>query len=223
MRWNHPELGLLSAGEFIPMAEDNGLIMPISDWMLGAICRDLLAWNATGCPPIQLSLNLSPQYLDRGDFHNKLQRALVQHQISPRQIEVEVTENICIRNPKAAFEQLDKLGQLGVSVAIDDFGTGYSSLSYLHRFPVHTLKIDRSFVMEIHDEKASFPVVLAIIAIAKGLRLNLVAEGVETLTQANYLQNAGCHIMQGYFYYKPLPQSRMVALLAEQAKLPVGH
>ncbi|MFZ2217509.1 MAG: EAL domain-containing protein [Rhodoferax sp.] len=223
MRWNHPELGLLSAGEFIPMAEDNGLIMPISDWMLGAICRDLLAWNATECPAVRLSLNLSPQYLDRGDFHNKLQRALVQHHISPRQIEVEVTENICIRNPKAAFEQLDKLGQLGVSVAIDDFGTGYSSLSYLHRFPVHTLKIDRSFVMEIHDEKASFPVVLAIIAIAKGLRLNLVAEGVETLTQANYLQNAGCRIMQGYFYYKPLPQSRMVALLAEQAKLPVGH
>ena len=223
MRWNHPELGLLSAGEFIPMAEDNGLIMPISDWMLGAICRDLLAWNATGCPNIQLSLNLSPQYLDRGDFHDKLQRALAQHHISPGQIEVEVTENICIRNPKAAFEQLDMLGKLGVSVAIDDFGTGYSSLSYLHRFPVHTLKIDRSFVMEIHDEKASFPVVLAIIAIAKGLRLNLVAEGVETLTQANYLQNAGCHIMQGYFYYKPLPQSRMVALLAEQAKLPVGH
>ena len=217
MRWNHPELGLLSAGEFIPMAEDNGLIMPISDWMLGAICRDLLAWNATGCPNIQLSLNLSPQYLDRGDFHDKLQRALAQHHLSPGQIEVEVTENICIRNPKAAFEQLDKLGKLGVSVAIDDFGTGYSSLSYLHRFPIHTLKIDRSFVMEIQDDNAPFPVVLAIISIAKGLGLNLVAEGVETPTQAAYLQKSGCNIMQGYFYYKPLPQTRMVALLTEQA------
>ena len=217
MRWNHPELGLLSAGEFIPMAEDNGLIMPISDWMLGAICRDLLAWNATGCPNIQLSLNLSPQYLDRGDFHDKLQRALAQHHISPGQIEVEVTENICIRNPKAAFEQLDKLGKLGVSVAIDDFGTGYSSLSYLHRFPIHTLKIDRSFVMAIQDDNAPFPVVLAIISIAKGLGLNLVAEGVETPTQAAYLQKSGCSIMQGYFYYKPLPQTRMLALLTAQA------
>lgn len=217
MRWNHPERGLLSAGEFLPMAEDNGLIIPISDWMLEAICRDLLAWNATGCEGIRLSLNLSPQYLDRGDFYDKLQSALLRHNISPTQIEVEVTENICIRNPQAAIKQLDKLCQLGVSVAIDDFGTGYSSLSYLHRFPIHTLKIDRSFVMEIHDENALFPVVLAIISIAKGLGLNLVAEGVETPTQAAYLQKSGCRIMQGYLYYKPIPQSRMLALLTEQA------
>lgn len=217
MRWNHPERGLLGAGEFLPMAEDNGLIIPISDWMLGAICRDLLAWNATGCQDIRLSLNLSPQYLDRGDFDDKLQSALSQHNISPSQIEVEVTENICIRNPQAAIQQLDKLCQLGVSVAIDDFGTGYSSLSYLHRFPIHTLKIDRSFVMDIQDENAPFPVVLAIISIAKGLKLNLIAEGVETPTQAAYLQKSGCSVMQGYLYHKPLPQSRMVALLTEQA------
>jgi diguanylate cyclase (GGDEF)-like protein/PAS domain S-box-containing protein len=219
MRWNHPERGLLSAGEFLPMAEDNGLIIPISDWMLEAICRDLLAWNATGCEGIRLSLNLSPQYLDRGDFYDKLQSALSRHNISPKQVEVEVTENICIRNPQAAIKQLDKLCQLGVSVAIDDFGTGYSSLSYLHRFPIHTLKIDRSFVMEIHDENAQFPVVLAIISIAKGLGLNLVAEGVETQAQAAYLQKSGCRIMQGYLYHKPIPQGRMLALLSEQASL----
>jgi diguanylate cyclase (GGDEF)-like protein/PAS domain S-box-containing protein len=223
MRWNHPERGLLSAGEFLPMAEDNGLIIPISDWMLNAICIDLLAWNATGCEGIRLSLNLSPQYLDRGDFYDKLQSALSLHNISPTQVEVEVTENICIRNPQAAIKQLDKLCQLGVSVAIDDFGTGYSSLSYLHRFPIHTLKIDRSFVMEIHDENAQFPVVLAIISIAKGLGLNLVAEGVETQTQAAYLQKSGCQIMQGYLYYKPLPQSRMLALLTEQASQSISQ
>lgn len=213
MRWNHPERGFLSAGEFLPFAEENGLMIPISDWMLNAICRDLLAWNTTGGDALRLSLNLSPQYLDRGDFYEKLQHTLIAHNIAPTQIEVEVTENICIRNPQAAIEQLDKLCQLGVSVAIDDFGTGYSSLSYLHRFPIHTLKIDRSFVMQIQDESAQFPVVLAIISIAKGLGLNLVAEGVETAVQASYLAQSGCTTMQGYYYHRPLSHPKLLELL----------
>jgi len=213
MRWNHPQRGFLSAGEFLPFAEENGLMIPISDWMLDAICRDLLAWNRTGCEALRLSLNLSPQYLDRGDFFSKLQQALLQHNIAPSQIEVEITENICIRNPQTAIEQLDKLCQLGVSVAIDDFGTGYSSLSYLHRFPIHTLKIDRSFVMQIEDESAQFPVVLAIISIAKGLGLNLVAEGVETAIQASYLVRSGCTTMQGYYYHRPLSHTKLLELL----------
>jgi diguanylate cyclase (GGDEF)-like protein len=217
MRWNHPERGLLGAGEFLPFAEENGLMIPISDWMLEAICLDLLDWNAVGGEPMRLSLNLSPQYLDRGDFFEKLKDALVRHHIEPSQIEVEVTENICIRNPQIAIEQLDKLCQLGVSVAIDDFGTGYSSLSYLHRFPIHTLKIDRSFVMEIKDDGTQFPVVLAIISIARGLGLDLVAEGVETLGQERYLENAGCQTIQGYLHHKPLPQKRMLELLCAQA------
>lgn len=217
MRWNHPERGFLGAGEFLPFAEENGLIIPISDWMLESICQDLLAWNTTGSDPVRLSLNLSPQYLDRGDFFGKINEALTRYRILPSQVEVEVTENICIRNPLVAIEQLEKLCQLGVSVAIDDFGTGYSSLSYLHRFPVHTLKIDRSFVIEILDDGDQFPVVLAIISIAKGLGLNLVAEGVETLAQIRYLEKSGCHIMQGYYYHKPLQQQRFMALLREQA------
>ncbi len=216
MRWNHPDRGFLSAGEFLPFAEENGLMIPISDWMLNAICRDLLAWNTTGGDALRLSLNLSPQYLDRGDFYEKLQHTLVSHNITPTQIEVEVTENICIRNPQAAIEQLDKLCQLGVSVAIDDFGTGYSSLSYLHRFPIHTLKIDRSFVMQIQDDSAQFPVVLAIISIAKGLGLNLVAEGVETAVQASYLAQSGCTTMQGYYYHRPLSHPKLLELLQEQ-------
>jgi diguanylate cyclase (GGDEF)-like protein/PAS domain S-box-containing protein len=223
MRWNHPVRGFLGAGEFLPFSEDNGLIIPISDWMLEAICVDLLAWNKTGGEPIQLSLNLSPQYLDRGDFFDKLKEALQRHKIDPAQIEVEVTENICIRNPQTAIEQLNKLCQLGVSVAIDDFGTGYSSLSYLHRFPIHTIKIDRSFVVEIQDQSSSFPVVLAIISIAKGLGLKLVAEGVETLTQVNYLERAGCRIMQGFHYHRPMSQARLLALLGEEAKLAPLH
>lgn len=220
MRWNHPERGLLGAGDFLPFAEENGLIIPITDWMLEAICLNLLDWNASGGESVRLSLNLSPQYLDRGDFFDKLRNALAHHQIKPSQIEVEVTENICIHNPQIAIEQLNKLCQLGVSVAIDDFGTGYSSLSYLHRFPIHTIKIDRSFVLEIQDDNSKCPVVLAIISIAKGLNLNLVAEGVENPVQARYLENSGCNTMQGYLYHKPLPQEKMLELLRDQTKLP---
>jgi diguanylate cyclase (GGDEF)-like protein/PAS domain S-box-containing protein len=220
MRWNHPQRGFLSAGEFLPFAEESGLIIPISNWMLEAICRDLLEWRVCNGEDLRLSINISPQYLDRGDFFEKLKNALIRHKISPSQIEVEVTENICIRNPQVAIEQLEKLCQLGVSVAIDDFGTGYSSLSYLHRFPIHTIKIDRSFVMEIQDPDAQFPVVLAIVAIAKGLGLNLVAEGVETETQSRYLEDAGCRIMQGYFYHRPKQQVSLIELLRFQA---AGH
>jgi diguanylate cyclase (GGDEF)-like protein/PAS domain S-box-containing protein len=216
MRWNHPQRGFLSAGEFLPFAEESGLIIPISNWMLEAICEDLLEWRACSGDALRLSINISPQYLDRGDFFEKLNQALIRHQIPPSQIEVEVTENICIRNPQVAIEQLEKLCQLGVSVAIDDFGTGYSSLSYLHRFPIHTIKIDRSFVMEIQDQNAQFPVVLAIVAIAKGLGLNLVAEGVETDVQVRYLENAGCQIIQGFYYHRPMPQAQLLALLHVQ-------
>jgi diguanylate cyclase (GGDEF)-like protein/PAS domain S-box-containing protein len=216
MRWNHPQRGLLTAGEFLPFAEDNGLMLPISDWMIGALCRDMLQWNASGGEAIRLSLNLSPQYLDRGDFFEKMRGALVRYGISPAQIEVEITENICIRNPQYAIEQLNKLCQLGVSVAIDDFGTGYSSLSYLHRFPIHTIKIDQSFVKEIHDEQGHYPVILAIISIARGLGLHLIAEGVETDVQARYLKANGCLTMQGYFYHRPIALPHFIAVLKEQ-------
>ncbi|MDP3670475.1 MAG: EAL domain-containing protein [Telluria sp.] len=216
MRWNHPERGLLTAGEFLPFAEDNGLMLPISDWMLGALCRDLVQWNAAGGESVRLSLNLSPQYLDRGDFFEKMRGALVRYGISPAQIEVEITENICIRNPQYAIEQLNKLCQLGVSVAIDDFGTGYSSLSYLHRFPIHTIKIDQSFVKEIHDEQGHFPVILAIISIARGLGLHLIAEGVETEVQAGYLKANGCLTMQGYLYHRPISLPNFLRVLQEQ-------
>lgn len=216
MRWNHPQRGLLSAGEFLPFAEENGLMLPISDWMLGALCRDLLLWNEAGGDTIRLSLNLSPQYLDRGDFFEKMRGALTRYGIAPAQIEVEITENICIRNPHYAIEQLNKLCQLGVSVAIDDFGTGYSSLAYLHRFPIHTIKIDQSFVKEIHDENGHYPVILAIISIARGLGLHLVAEGVETEVQARYLQANGCATMQGYLYYRPMSLTSFIHVLHAQ-------
>ena len=223
MRWTHPTRGLLSAGEFLPFAEENGLMLPISDWMIGALCRDMLQWKAVGGGNVRLSLNLSPQYLDRGDFFEKMRGALVRYGIAPGQIEVEITENICIRNPQYAIEQLNKLCQLGVSVAIDDFGTGYSSLSYLHRFPIHTVKIDQSFVKEIHEENGHYPVILAIISIARGLGLNLIAEGVETEEQARYLRSNGCLTMQGYLYYRPIPLQDFIGALRAQSGQQSSH
>jgi len=219
MRWNHPDRGLLSAGEFLPFAEENGLMLPLSDWMHEAVCRDILACQAEGCSPIRLAINVSPQSLDHGNFFKKFQDTLHQHAISPELIEVEITENIAIRNPQHAIDQLNKLSELGICVAIDDFGTGYSSLAYLHRFPINTIKIDQVFVREIQSEGGHYPVALAIISIARGLGLNLIAEGIETEEQARYLKHSGCQVMQGYFFHRPMPRSRLVELLKEQAAL----
>jgi diguanylate cyclase (GGDEF)-like protein/PAS domain S-box-containing protein len=215
MRWNHPERGLLTPSEFLPFAEENGLMIPISDWMLESICNDLIEWNTALNEPVRVALNLSPQYLERGKFVEKLTSALKRHNISPQQMEIEVTENTFIRNPDHAIEQFNRLCQLGVSIAIDDFGTGYSSLAYLQRFSIHTLKIDQSFVKEIHWESAHSPIILAIISIAKGLGLNVVAEGVETEIQSRYLERAGCNIMQGYLYHRPIPKTKLIQKLVE--------
>lgn len=213
IRWNHPERGLLNASDFIPCAEETGLIIEISDWMLDPLCRDLTEWNAICEQPLRLSLNLSPHYLDRGDFTGKLRDALERHGIAASQIEIEITENLFIRNQQFASEQLGRLCQLGVSVAIDDFGTGYSSLAYLHRFPVHTIKIDQSFVREVKNVDGHYPVIMAIISIARGLGLNVIAEGVENAVQANYLGQAGCNTLQGFLYHRALPQKRFIELL----------
>lgn len=204
IRWNHPERGLVSAGEFMPFAEESELIIPISDWMLKAVSRDFQQWSMQGIVGVQLSMNISPQYLDRRDFAEKMKATLNHYGVPADKIEVEITENLCIRSPQRAIEQLNRLCQIGVKIAIDDFGTGYSSLSYLHRFPVHTIKIDQSFVRTVESETGHYPVVMAIISIARGLGLNLVAEGVETEIQKNYLEQNGCSIMQGFYYARPM-------------------
>jgi len=219
MRWNHPTRGLLSAGEFLPLAEEVGLMIPFSDWMLEEICADLKSWNALGEDQIRLSFNLSPQYLDRGDFPEILSRALKRHFISPDRIEVEITENISIRNPQYAAEQLEKISHMGVSIAIDDFGTGYSSLSYLHKYPIQTIKIDQAFVREIKSEFDHHPVILAIISIAHGLGMRLIAEGVETEVQSRYLEKSGCGTMQGYLYHRPMSNEQLIKLIPKRAAI----
>ena len=215
MRWNHRERGLLGASEFIPLAEEVGLMIPLSDWMLNAVCADLSRWNALSDNKVKISLNLSPQYLDRGNFPEKLLESLAHFDIPPSQIEVEITENVSIRNHQNAIVQLEQLCSLGITVAIDDFGIGYSSLSYLHKFPIHTIKIDQTFVREIQSEQGHYPVVLAIISIAKGLGLRLVAEGVETETQSRYLEQSGCATMQGYLYHQPMSSTKLLHVLQQ--------
>jgi diguanylate cyclase (GGDEF)-like protein/PAS domain S-box-containing protein len=216
MRWHHPRRGLLTAGEFLPLAEEMGLMVVLSDWMIGAICRDLRHLCDGGHTDLRMCINLSPTCLAREEFLRKLWQTVEQQQVPATQLEVEITENICIRNPEVAIRQLNRLTDLGIRVAIDDFGTGYSSLAYLQRFAVNTLKIDQSFVREIEQDAGEFPVVLAVISIAHGLRLDLVAEGVETEQQARYLERAGCHVMQGFLFHQALRMSDLCKLLQEQ-------
>ncbi|MDD5480539.1 EAL domain-containing protein [Rhodoferax sp.] len=213
MRWNHPQRGLLSPAAFLPLAEETGLIIPMTDWLLQAVTTDLCAFNHVSEVPLRMSINLPPQYLDRSNFTHNLHAALLSHDLLAAQFEVEVTENICIRNPLNAIEQLNALRHTGVRVAIDDFGTGYSSLSYLQQLPLDTLKIDRSFVMTIPLSGELPPVVLAIISVAKGLNLHLVAEGVETSTQLHALAQAGCHTIQGFYFFKPMSCQALLAQL----------
>ncbi|OWW22863.1 diguanylate cyclase [Noviherbaspirillum denitrificans] len=204
MRWNHPERGTLSAGEFLPFAEENGLMLTLTDWMIRAVCNQLRVWNDAGLGIERVSLNLSPQCLDRGDIARKLLRWVAGAGIRPSQLEIEITESVCIRNPQQALNQLRKMANAGIGIAVDDFGTGYSSLAYLQQFPVKTLKIDRSFVKDIAHQDGHYPVVLAVISIAASIGVNVIAEGVETEGQSLYLKKAGCAIMQGYLYYKPM-------------------
>jgi diguanylate cyclase (GGDEF)-like protein/PAS domain S-box-containing protein len=218
MRWNHPQRGVLAAGEFLPLAEEAGLMVPFSDWMVDSVCRDMRRLRDEGKEAVRISINLSPTCLMRDTFLRTLIDGLEAHGIPATQLEVEITENVCIRDPETAIKHLNKLSNLGVRIAIDDFGTGYSSLAYLQRLPVNTLKIDQTFIREISQDNGHFPVVLAVISIARGLKLDLIAEGVETELQARYLKQVGCHIMQGYLYHRPLALNRFSELLQEQAR-----
>ena len=216
MRWNHPARGVVLPDEFLPFAEAHGLMLPLAQWMLDAVCRDMRHWRGATGRDIKLALNLSPKYLDYPGYAESISEALLRHDIDPARIEVEISENICIVNPERAISQLQELGRIGVSVAIDDFGTGYSSLSYLHRFPIHTIKIDQTFVSQIVDRDGHYPVVLAMISISRGLKLNLIAEGVETAVQAEYLLANGCEMMQGHRFHRPMPLDALLAILRTQ-------
>ncbi|MBN7798713.1 sensor domain-containing protein [Parahaliea mediterranea] len=217
IRWNHPELGLLSPTRFIPLAEDSGLIHAIGEWVLREACRQARAWCEAGLEFGRLGVNVSRAQLQRGRLFEDIQSALAASGLPPERLELEVTESFIMEQDTLAVEQLDRLRDCGVSIAIDDFGTGYSSLSYLKRLPVHKLKIDKSFVLDIADDDNDMAIVAAVISMGRKLGLTVLAEGVESARQADFLLENGCHEAQGFLYARPMPHEAVTAFLREQA------
>jgi diguanylate cyclase (GGDEF)-like protein/PAS domain S-box-containing protein len=205
IRWNHPTRGLLTAGEFISIAEDLGMMSNLTRWVLERACRDLKGWRDRGIKLDRMAINFSPRMIEKPDFITDLMRTLDFYAIAPASIEIEITENVPFQNMESTTQILKAISARGVRIAIDDFGAQYSSLNYLRSLPIDTLKIDRAFVMEIREHSDDSPIIKAIVAIATGLGMNVVAEGVETAVQAEFLKNLGCSQMQGYLYGHPQP------------------
>lgn len=213
LRWRHPRLGLLPPGDFLSVAEDAGLLPDIGDWVAERALKTLRKWEDQGLAPERMAINISPSQLAAGGFVDRLRLLMRDYAIAPQRVEIELTENLFIRDPNAAAQQLQAMAAQGVQIAIDDFGTQYSSLNYLQKFPIHTLKIDKSFVWEIDREFRQHTIIKAIIAIAHGLGLNLIAEGVETDEQLQFLHAHGCHEVQGYLVSRPLSEEAIEPLL----------
>ena len=205
IRWAHPDLGMVAPVRFIPVAEESGQITAISLWVLDEACRQAKLWQAEGLPIQRIAVNISALQFRTADLPGQVSAALSRHGLPPWCLEVEVTEGALIRNVDMAILILRSLKEMGVKVSIDDFGTGYSSLSYLQRFPVDTLKIDRSFVNDVSTDQNDAAIVKAIISLGSSLGLNVIAEGVETEQQLNFLRDSGCHGGQGYLFSPPIP------------------
>jgi diguanylate cyclase (GGDEF)-like protein/PAS domain S-box-containing protein len=203
IRWFHPEKGLVMPDDFIPLAEQTKLIVPIGDWVFRATCEEICRWRDQGLPKIKVSINISAIQIEQEDFVQKIVSTLAEFKLSGDYIEIEITEYGLMKNRENAIQKLLRLSAHGITIAIDDFGTGYSSLSYLHKLPVNTIKIDRSFVKDIEPGLQRTCIVDAIAAMASGLKLHMVAEGVETVEQLTYLQNLGCGEFQGFLFGKP--------------------
>ncbi|MBO9607377.1 MAG: EAL domain-containing protein [Paenibacillaceae bacterium] len=213
VRWLHPERGLISPAAFIPIAEENGFIVDIGEWVLREACSLGKSWQLAGFPAIPVSVNLSVRQFLQLKLRDNIARILESTGLDPAYLELEITESMTMDVDYAAG-RLQELKQLGLTISVDDFGTGYSSLSYLKKFPIDKLKIDRSFVRDIMTDPGDAAIVAAIIAMAHHLRLDVVAEGVETEDQLRYLHRNGCHLVQGYWYSPPLPADELAKLLA---------
>ena len=206
IRWNHPKRGLVSPLEFIPAAEQTGLILPIGEWALQSACRQNQAWHAAGLKGLRICVNVSPRQLHSPNFLDVVREALKKTKLGPRHLELEVTESVLMENPEAASEAIESLRGLGVRIAVDDFGTGYSSLSYLCRFAVHTLKIDRSFVVGLADDRErTGQVISSLTGLGRGLGLDVTVEGIETKSQLDLLRSLGCPQGQGWLFSKAQP------------------
>jgi len=215
LRWNHPELGIVSPQSFIPLAEDTGLIVPIGRWLMKAACAQNMAWQRQGLPPVGVAVNLSACQFGDERLLQYIDEALAESGLPPELLELEITESMVMRNAEGAVKLLVDIKQRGVRLAIDDFGTGYSSMALIKRFPLDTLKIDRSFVREIPQNPEDNAIAEAIIGMAKALGLSVVAEGVETAEQESFLRTRACDEMQGYLFSKPLAPEAFAVMMQE--------
>jgi len=218
IRWEHPEAGSISPGEFIPVAEETGLIIPIGKWVLHQACRQMRTWQAgLQAEDLTISVNLSSKQFTQTDLIEQIADILLETGLPPRCLKLEITESMVMENIETAVHMLTQLRGLGVEISIDDFGTGYSSLSYLHRFPINTLKIDRSFVTRMTDNTENGEIVRTIITLARSLEMNVVAEGVETPMQLAQLRSLDCDYGQGYLFSRPVKASEARQLIASGA------
>ncbi len=217
VRWQHPERGLLGPGEFISLAEETGLIVPLGAWVLRDACERVVSWQR-GRPsdhPLILRVNVSARQLARESFRETVSGIIKETGIDPAWLCLEVTESVLIEDPESSIRVLTELKELGIRIAIDDFGTGYSSLEYLRRLPVDCVKVDRSFVRGLPDNDEDVAIVNAVIELGHALKLSVTAEGVETTDQLGNLQTAGCDTAQGFLFYRPEPPEVVERLLAD--------
>lgn len=217
VRWQHPRIGLVSPIKFIPLAESTGLIIPIGEWVLRGACAQTKAWRDAGLDIGRIGVNVAGQQIQRGDIVETVRKVLEETGLDPQCLELEITESFIMEQADKAINTLDELQNLGVALAIDDFGTGYSSLSYLKRLPIDKLKIDRSFIKDIPHDTDGEAIAKAVIALGKSLQLKIIAEGVETEEQKEFVRLEGCEEVQGYFYSRPVPNQELEDMLLTQS------
>lgn len=213
LRWVHPELGVVMPDQFIPIAEESGLINPIGEWVLHQACRQNKEWQEKGYPAMEIAVNVSARQLRSNDFKAMVERVLQEMSLDPSCLGIELTESTLMQNPDKTIGILRHLKAMGIRIAIDDFGTGYSSLSYLKKLPIDAVKIDKSFVRDVTLDQDDSAIARAVVAMAHSMKLSVVAEGVENLEQLAFLKIIGCDEMQGYFISKPVPSGEFEELL----------
>jgi EAL domain-containing protein (putative c-di-GMP-specific phosphodiesterase class I) len=219
LRWTHSEYGMLPPGQFIPLAEETGLIVPIGRWVLTEACRQNMAWQHRGLRPVSMAVNLSPRQFIDENLLQTIDEALAASGMSPALLQIEVTESMMMRNVQRAIKVLDAIQSRGIRIAIDDFGTGYSSMSLMKQFPIDTIKIDRSFVRDLPDDTEDQAIAQAIISMGRALGMTIVAEGVETVEQETFLRAHGCDEMQGFLFSRPVAPDQLAELLQPTPKL----
>jgi diguanylate cyclase (GGDEF)-like protein len=223
IRWRHPTRGVTMPKDFIPLAEESGLIIPIGEWVLREACRQAYAWQAAGLRPLRVAVNLSAQQFKQRNLVEMVRTALLTARLEPHYLELELTESAVMDDPERSIGILQSLSQLGVRISVDDFGTGYSSLSYLRRLPLDKLKIDSTFIREVATSRDDAAIVRAIVSLAHNLHLKVIAEGVETQDQFAFVRDLGCEQYQGYHYSAPVPNNVFVAMLREHQAEQVTH